>query len=903
VLYRETDPIAGKDCNSTSASSVIASGVSSAVAVNASGVSSSVSSLLTPNASVVTSKNSKFYCHTDNTDSKLLRLSFKIFDPEILNCNTITGSRSSAAGAFDGIILKNNYYNSNTSANTGAVCTNSELASKNCEKEFICIDKYANNTGTYEVKIKVKKNLGATQLINSIIEPVLFWLDGNPLSSNPNERIGFAEYIYKSLITNVIYVSILKMTMVLAIMFYGLGYLMGVSELSQTQIITRAFKIGFIYLFVGETGWQWFKAIFVDFYKDGVAQAVFLMTSAFNESPEIRQALDTNNFSNKAILFSGVDQVITILFSSAIHKKIWAFLFTGIFGWSYILIFYFSILNFIFALANSILLFLTAQVMISLLFIMGPLFLIFLLFSQTKDMFDNWLKAMTGFALQQIFLLTTLAFFNMLFVEVLKMSLGYGVCWDDAWVINLGLRFTITKFWVISSLPPRTNMSDDIMETGNPESIPSLFSILYIWVVASLMKKMVTLMTDVATSISDGIKASEIGQGIAAIGSKIKGAGASAASNALSSMTSGLDDKLFDSGSIAKKKRNALEDQAKSDMAARKTLLGAADEAEKAYKSDPNNIAKLGDMSKEEQNKEIQRVRSEAMDKKAAKMGIKGKNKERIINGTGLKYQGNNVFGALYQAGKQGIFTGGALKTSIADREGMGTKIGREEANKAAKSMNPQQAEKFAKDIAEGKINVERNRKEKAWDNKKRIGAAVLTGGLSELGLRANRAISDRVSQSRFGEIRKLAVSQLEEEGKIAKTGSTSMRTRNDDDQKMIRDRMRAIGDERKDKGKKDLGKKIGAKSSRSFRKRFNNKKKSLQKAINEALKNNDLDKYSKLSDIEDAINNAEFTSDDEDNYNSANELMNDFNKTDFDKNDSIDDLMSKDSFNNLKNK
>ncbi|MFM7620185.1 MAG: type IV secretion system protein, partial [Alphaproteobacteria bacterium] len=509
----------------------------------------------------------------------------------------------------------------------------------------------------------------------------------------------------------------------------------------------------------------------------------------------------------------------------------------------------------------------------------GPLFFIFLLFNQTKDMFDNWLKAMTGFGLQQIFLLTTLAFFNMLFIEVLKISLGYGVCWDDAWVINLGVRFTVTKFWVISSLPPRTSMSDDLMETGNPESIPSLFSILYIWVVASLMKKMVTFMTDVASTISDGIKASEIGQGIAAIGSQIKGMGAKAANNAFDSIASRVDDKLFDSGKIAKQKRNSREEQAKSDMAARKTLLSAADEAEKKYKADPDNIAKLGDMSKEDQQKDIQRVRREAMDKKAAKMNIKGKNKERIINDAGLKYQGNNVFGAIKQAGKQAIFKGGALKRSIAERD-VQTRINKGDALNAVKDMDSKQASKFAKDVTEDRLNVSKTRFEKI--------STAISSGFNKL-------------TSNDSNITKIAINQLEHEGKIAKTGSTSLNSRNDDEQKMIRDRIKLIRD-KGNNNKKVFAKEVSAISSKAIKKRFNKKKQSLQRAIGKAIEDNDLDKFNRLSEIDEAITNAEYGEDDE-NSDNANELIDDFNKTDFDKNESIEELMNKDSFKNFKDK
>ena len=72
-----------------------------------------------------------------------------------------------------------------------------------------------------------------------------------------------------------------------------------------------------------------------------------------------------------------------------------------------------------------------SQIFISILFIVGPMFIVFLLFNNTKGMFDKWLGQLIGFSLQQILLLTTLAFFNMLMVEVIKMALGFRICWDN----------------------------------------------------------------------------------------------------------------------------------------------------------------------------------------------------------------------------------------------------------------------------------------------------------------------------------------------------------------------------------------------------------------------------------------------------------------------------------------
>src|SRR5690606_39227016 len=146
-------------------------------------------------------------------------------------------------------------------------------------------------------------------------------------------------------------------------------------------------------------------------------------------------AIQSNDFYDKSILFKGIDDVLSLFLSTAVQKKISALLFASIFGWAYLYIVYLSFMLYVYAVANAVLLYLTAQVFISILFVLGPIFFVFLLFSQTKGMFDKWLSALIGFSMQQIFLLTTLSFFNIMMYEVIKSAFGYRICWDDVWVI------------------------------------------------------------------------------------------------------------------------------------------------------------------------------------------------------------------------------------------------------------------------------------------------------------------------------------------------------------------------------------------------------------------------------------------------------------------------------------
>ncbi|OFW80889.1 MAG: hypothetical protein A2887_02600 [Alphaproteobacteria bacterium RIFCSPLOWO2_01_FULL_40_26] len=753
---------------------------------------------------VATLAGSLFYCHTylyftpadlkakstseqDTINSEIskLRITFKILDPEIGNCNLL--------GINDGIKMKNPFYDPATSSNTGATCSPSEIpGDTGCKKEFYCANRYANNSGKYYVNVKVKVPSGGavSSIVGSVINPIVEVIDGNETT------LGQAERVYRLLIADARYKAILNICLVTMFTFYGFGYLLGVSELNHAEIINRIIKIGLIYLFVGEQGWEWFNKIVVRFFKDGTNYLAFMMASSFDNSPELTNAINNNAFQDKSILFTSVDKVFSLFFSSAVQKKISALLFASIFGWAYLLIIYSSFLGYVYAVANAVLLYLTAQVFISILFVLGPIFFIFTLFAQTKEMFDNWLKQLIGFSLQQIFLLTTLAFFNMLMYEVIKMSLGYKICWDEVWTMNLYVtRITLLSFWTIASLPPRTNAQSEVGNIGNPEGIPSLFTILFIWVIASLMKKFIEFMTNLAATISGGLKASSLGSGVADFASKAKNFAASKAKAAWdkSGMQAvrRLDMALFDSGKMAEEARLSRKKQNAADLKNKGAMTREGERAVSAYKK--SNASELAGMGREEQRAKLASVRDAAMSKEGKKLGLDDDKIKSLKSDKGLKYEDTNVFGAGLQALKQAATKGGSLRTAIEDRK-VSTKFSHSEGQQALKKMSKEEREKFVAAAQEGKVKVGQSSLDYARENKAKTAARVVAGlatlGLSEGMIRGGKAIGKAAKENRqenrdYDE----ATKELEAEGLVTRMATGANWTRSDAEKKMIRAR------------------------------------------------------------------------------------------------------------------
>jgi type IV secretory pathway VirB6-like protein len=800
TLVRTTGPIAG-DCT------VAAQGVDGATA------------------------NAPFYCHTYNyytanalktgkmadgtvintsdinANTAKLRLTFKIIDPEASTCN-ISNPADAVAANFNGVKLNNALYDSNIAANTNAICgvnevpsTTPESPKTTCTKQFYCANKYTNNSGQYYVKVQVKNTVDGTasNIIGQVITPIVEVMDGTRDSSGNSTSVGQAERMYKLLIQDSRYQFTLTMLLVMMFTFYGFGYLMGISEANITETLNRVVKIGLIYFFVGDTGWYWFNKIVVQFFKGGTDYLAFMMASSFDESPEVAKAISSNDFYNKAILFSSVDKVFGMFFSAAVQKKASALLFASIFGWAYLAIIYFSFMLYVYAVANAVLIYLTAQVFLSILFTLGPIFFVFTLFQTTKGMFDNWLKQLIGFSLQQIFLLTTLAFFNMLMYEVIKMSLGYRVCWDEVWTINILItRITLLSFWTVASLPPRTSPQTEVGNIGNPDGIPSLFSILFIWVIASLMLKFVTFMTDIASSIGGGISATKLSEGVKEAASKMK---KSIGDSDLAKQVKGLasnvaqriDQKLFDSGALADSARAKQKNENIQNRNLRSQLNKGGQEAVKDFKK--NHADQLVGKSQAEQQKILDAEFKSGQMRRGDALGLSEGKVNQLLNDKTFKSSSNSFSGAALEFFNERARSGGVLKPD----EKASTHFSNSEAKAAMGKMDPEERKKFLGAMKRGEITADKsfgvrgtlgaksiaNTAGQAWSGTKAVGASIADTLHNKIGL----GISEET----------VARQQLEAEGAITRMAGENTpglraiiaSTRTDADKKLIRDRVK----------------------------------------------------------------------------------------------------------------
>ncbi len=302
-----------------------------------------------------------------------------------------------------------------------------------------------------------------------------------------------AKMIYQNIINNPVYKALFKTLMVLSIMFYGGSYLLGMSEFSRAEIMTRVIKLSLLMLFLSPGGWVWFQNIFVSLFEYGSDYLTLLMISAF-ESDTVIKDISNNKYFDPALLFSSIDKMIALL-SPTVFYKITALFFSSLYGYFYLLIIFYAITEYFYAAIKVLLLYLSAKLFINFTFLLAPILLLFILFEQTKDTFNRWLKQLVSFSMQQIVILFSFTLFNTVLYYLIKSILAYKVCWGTVIQSDIIVKISLLKWWTIAG----------DMDNAASASVPGLMSVFALLFMVKIMSEFVSQASQFGERLADGL--------------------------------------------------------------------------------------------------------------------------------------------------------------------------------------------------------------------------------------------------------------------------------------------------------------------------------------------------------------------------------------------------------------
>jgi len=327
-------------------------------------------------------------------------------------------------------------------------------------------------------------------IVSSIVTSVKNVLNG--VSSTMFTRIvqdsGF-KLVVSALIT--LYVAI-----------YGVLFMFAMVQITVHDFMIRMVKVSIVAVLLSPGAWGFFNNTVVKFFNEGTDSLINKVTSI---------AVGLENLEGSGP-FSVLDNAIAQAVSAKMAITLMATFLTGPYGPIIGLLLLMSLGSFFKALMNAMWVYIMALVMRALLFGLAPLFLICILFSRTRHLFDGWLNQLINACLQPILLFTFFAFFCQLIKACLEQVLNLEVCWTAWSEIFRGTPF-IGHYWRFAVWNASTGLYEPfngIWGWNGPEGVPGnppvnpvgIMLPLTLWILADLAGRFNTVVIDIAKDIA-----------------------------------------------------------------------------------------------------------------------------------------------------------------------------------------------------------------------------------------------------------------------------------------------------------------------------------------------------------------------------------------------------------------
>lgn len=284
---------------------------------------------------------------------------------------------------------------------------------------------YDDNAGYFYVTLKT----GFEPIVPLPIETVM-----NFLIDSLNTT---AQTIYTNVVNESNFRASLKALLVMYIAVHGILYLGGISDMTQRELGSMFIRLTIvIQLTTATASWNLFNSYFFNFFTGGMGEMVNIVTS--------------NLPNGGTSTFGFFDSLFDLVFSYETNVKIYSLIASFPCGIMVVLMIYIAFAIFILAMAQSVMIYLLAYMAVDLLIIIAPIFISFMLFESTKELFENWLNMFCSYFLQAVVVMAAVSLLGQIIVNYIYIMLGFQACYNDWITVNYsGISFVIMKTWQI----------------------------------------------------------------------------------------------------------------------------------------------------------------------------------------------------------------------------------------------------------------------------------------------------------------------------------------------------------------------------------------------------------------------------------------------------------------------
>lgn len=283
-----------------------------------------------------------------------------------------------------------------------------------------------------------------------------------------------------------------KALLTLYVIFSVLGYMLGTLYLSKHDFIVRITKVAFVAFVFSDKSWELFGEKLSMLFIGG---SNYLVNSFSGY-----KGVDSKDFAF-------LDITAGVLFTWETWLKFLSLMLSGPFGFIAFLAILYSTFKFLKCMVSAILKYIMAIVLGGFLLSLTPLFIVFILFQQTKPLFESWIKMLAHVTIQPVILFSSLSLLNQLMYAVLYNLTNFSACYQCLISIN----FLDYDFCVFKSILPLGYSSgasvDDSLGNGVRNSgtfaalpIDLVQAVIYL-IIASAMEAFVMISESMAQAL------------------------------------------------------------------------------------------------------------------------------------------------------------------------------------------------------------------------------------------------------------------------------------------------------------------------------------------------------------------------------------------------------------------
>jgi type IV secretion system protein VirB6 len=230
------------------------------------------------------------------------------------------------------------------------------------------------------------------------------------------------ETLYRSIVQSSSYQYALTGLVTLYVAIFGAMFTIGLIQASFGQMLMRFIKLGILYSALHPSlGWYFFSDYAVSFFNDGTDDLVRGVIQIGTGAPLPYGASPFYQLDKLASFFIHPETIVALL--GAASAGPYALGMTGIAV--------IAGLGFMKMLIEALRVYAVSFVARSILLGIAPIFIMFLLFDKTKQLFNNWLNVLISMSLQPILLFTFMSFMLVMIESSMRNMLNVELCWME----------------------------------------------------------------------------------------------------------------------------------------------------------------------------------------------------------------------------------------------------------------------------------------------------------------------------------------------------------------------------------------------------------------------------------------------------------------------------------------